>query len=77
MSQLILGTKTSHHYIRPKLPDHPNHVGKNFVVIPDPQGLLSRLGKSEIDRSREELLGMIEPSGGEQFLRSNNAESLA
>src|SRR5437763_733807 len=56
VSQLILRTKTSHHYIRPKLSNHPNHVGKNLVVIPDPQGLLCRLGKSEIDCSREKLL---------------------
>src|SRR4029077_275630 len=75
--QLILRTKTCHHYIRPKLPNHPNHVGKNLVVIPDPQSLLRRLGKSKIDRSREEVVGMIKSSSGEQFLRSDNAEALA
>src|SRR5437588_6309617 len=75
--QMILRTEASHDDIRSKPPDHPNHIGKNLVVIPDPQGLLRRLGESEINRSREKLLAMIESPSGEQFLRSNNAETLA
>ena len=77
MRQLILGTKTCHHHVWSELSDHPNHIGQNFVVIPDAHRFVSRFGKPEVGCSREELLRMVDASRIEQFLRSNNAEPLA
>jgi hypothetical protein len=74
---LILGTEARHHYIRSEIPDDPHDVSKNFVVIPEAHCLFSRFRKSEIGCSREELLRMVDASGIQQFLCSNNAEPLA
>src|SRR4026208_1117922 len=74
---VILGTETRHYHIRPKFPDDPHDVSKNFVVIPDVQRLISRLREPEVVRSREELLRVVDASRIEQFLRSNDAEALA
>src|SRR4029078_10631191 len=73
----ILGTKASHYHIRPEIPDDPHDVSKNFVVIPDVQRFVSGFGEPEVVRSGEELLRMVDASGVEQFLCSNDAESLA
>src|SRR5262249_10269131 len=77
MRLFILRTKARHYHIRPKIPDDPHDVGENFVVIPDVQRFLSRLRKPEVVRSREELLGVVDAPGLEQFFCSNNAEPLA
>ena len=49
--QLILRTEARHDYIRSELPDHPNYIGQNLVMIPDPHAFFSRLRKPEIDSS--------------------------
>src|SRR4029453_11052408 len=76
MRFLILGTEARHHYIWSEIPDYPHDVSKNFVVIPDAHRFVGRLRKPEIERSREELPGVVDTSGVEQFLCSNNAEAL-
>src|SRR4030095_5048866 len=77
MRLVVLGTKARHYNIRPEIPDDPHDVRKNFVVIPDVQRFARRLRKPKIERSREELPGMIDASRVEQFLCSNDAEALA
>src|SRR4029077_11581282 len=77
MRQSILRTEARHHHIWSELPDHPNHIGQNFVVVPEVHGLLSRFRKAEIDCSREELFAMVDASRCQQLLRSNTAEPLA
>ena len=77
MRLLILGTEARYYYIRPEIPDDPNDVSKNFVVIPDVHRFVGRFRKPEIDRSREELLRVIDAPRIEKFLCSNNAEPLA
>src|SRR2546430_15503574 len=77
MRLFILGTETRHHYIGPEIPDDPHGVSKNFVVIPDMHRFVSCLRKPEIKRSCEKLPGVVDASGVEQFLCSNNAEPLA
>src|SRR5215211_7140580 len=77
MCFLILGTEACHHYIRSEIPDDPNNVSKNFVVIPKVHRFVSRFRKSEVGCSREELLRMIDASRIEQFLRSDDTEPLA
>src|SRR5689334_14600900 len=73
---LILRTEARHYHIGAEIPDHPHHIGKNFIVTPNVQCFVSRFRKPEIDRSREELAGMVDATRIEQFLCSNNAESL-
>src|SRR5262245_3211064 len=77
MGLVILGTEARRYYIRPEFSDDPHDVSQNFVVIPDVQRFLGCLGKPEIERSREELLRMIDTSRVEQFLCSNDAEAFA
>src|ERR1700756_2502312 len=77
MRLLILGAEARYDYIRSEIPDDPHDVSENFVVVPDAQRFVSRLRKSEIDRPREELLGVVDASRIEQFLCANNAEPLA
>jgi hypothetical protein len=74
---VILGTEARYHYIRPKIPDDPYDVSKNFVVIPDVQRFISRFRKPEIECSREELPGVVDAARIQQFLCSNDAEALA
>src|ERR1700757_974104 len=73
---LILGTEARYDHIRSEIPNDPHHISENFVVIPDPQRLISRLGKTEIDRSGKELLSVIDASRIDQLFRSNNTEPL-
>src|SRR5689334_11763682 len=77
MGLLILGAKARCDHIWPEIPDDPHHVRKNFVVIPDVQRFISRLRKAKIERSREELLRMVDPSCIKQFFCSNHPEPLA
>ena len=77
MCLFILGTEARHYHIRSEIPDDPHDVSKNFVVTPDAHRFVSRLRKPEIDRSCEELPGVIDAPRIEQFLCSNNAEPLA
>ncbi len=77
MRQLILRTEARHHHVRSKIPNDPDYVRKNLVVIPEAHRFFSRFGKPEIDRSCEELFGVIDASRVEQFLCSNHAEALA
>src|SRR4029077_20235114 len=77
MRLFILGTEARHYHIRLEIPDYPHDVGKHFVVTPDAERFVSAFGHPEIDRSCEELPGMVDPSRIEQFLCSNNAEPLA
>ena len=77
MRLFILGTEARHYHIRSEIPDDPHDVSKNFVVTPDAHRFVSRLRKPEIDRSREELPGVVDAPRIEQFLCSNNAEPLA
>src|ERR1044071_5139734 len=74
MRLVILGAEARHYHIRPEIPDDPYDVSKNFVAIPDVKRLIGRLGESEIERTREELAGVVDTSRIEQFLRSNDAE---
>src|SRR5215472_357509 len=77
MRQLILRAEARHDYVRPKIPDDPDHVCKNLVVIPETQRFFSCFGKPEIGRSCEELFGVIDASRVEQFLCPNHTEALA
>src|SRR5215467_2254592 len=77
MRFVILGTEARGYHIWPEIPDDPHDVGKNFVVIPNVQRFVSCLGQPEIERSREELPGVVDASRTEQFLCANNAEALA
>src|SRR5262245_35004760 len=77
MCLVILGTEARHYYIRSEIPDDPHDVSKNLVVTPNAHRFVSRLGKPEIKRSREELPGVVNTSRIEQFLCSNNAEAFA
>ena len=77
MRLVILWTEARHYHIRPEISDDPHDISENLVVIPDVQRFVSRLRKPEIERSREELPGVIDASRIEQFLCSNDAEALA
>src|SRR5918996_6065431 len=77
MRLFILGTEARHYYIRSEIPDDPHDVSENFVVTPNSHRFGSRLRKPKIDRSCEELPGVVDTSRIEQFLCSNNAEPLA
>src|SRR5215472_8637337 len=77
MRLLILGTEARYDHVRSEIPDYPNDVSKNFVVIPNAQRFFSRLRKSKIDRACKELVGVIDAPRIQQFLCSNNAEALA
>src|SRR5690242_1080799 len=74
MRLFILGTKACHHHIRSKIPDNPHDVSKNLVVIPNVHRFVSRFRKPEVNRSREELPGVVDASRIEQFLCSKYAE---
>src|SRR4030095_9386154 len=77
MRLFILGTEARHYHVRPKTPNDPHDVSENLVVIPDVQRFISRFGKPEVVRSREELLRMVDASRVDQFLCTDNAEPLA
>src|SRR6266487_4091329 len=77
MCLVILRTEACHYYIRSETPDNPHDISENFVVIPEAHCLFRRLRKPEIERAREELPGMVDPSRVEQFLCSNNTQALA
>jgi hypothetical protein len=62
MRLLILGTEARHYHIRPEIPDDPHYVSKNFVVFPDVERFVSCLRKTEIERAREELPGVVDAS---------------
>src|SRR5215471_17558113 len=77
MRLVIFGTEARHYHIWPEIPDDPYDVSKNLVVIPNAQRFVSRLRKPKIERSREELPGVVDAPRTEQFLCSNDAEPLA
>src|SRR4051812_33289173 len=76
MRLFILGTEARHYHIRSEIPDDPHNVSENFVVTPNSHRFVSRFRKPEIDRSCEELSGVVDAPRIEQFLCSNNAEPL-
>ena len=75
--QLILRAEACHHHVRSKIPDDPDYIRENLVVIPDAQRFFSRFGKSEINSSCEELFGVIDASRIQQFLCPNYPEAFA
>src|SRR4029453_14256962 len=77
MCLVILGTEPRYYHIWPEIADDPYDFSKNFVVIPELQRFVCRLLKPEIERSGEELRGVIDASRVEQFLCSNDAEALS
>ena len=72
--QPVFRAETGHDNIRPKTPDYPDDVGKDFVVIPKSQRLFRVFGKPEIDCAGEKLLPVIDPSCRQKFLRPDKAE---
>src|SRR5438128_2745684 len=68
MRQVIFRAETRHQNVRPEFPDHPYDVCQNFVPLPNPQGFIRTLGETEVDRTGEELPGMILLPRGEEFL---------
>ena len=60
MCLFILGTEARYDHVRSEIPDDPHDVSENFVVTPDAHRFVSRLRKPEIDRSCEELPGVVD-----------------
>jgi len=77
MGEPIFRAKTGYDDVRPKAPDHPDDVRKDFVVIPKSQRLLGIFGEPKINCAGKELLPMIDPSRRQKFLRPDNAEFFA
>jgi hypothetical protein len=69
-----IGGKAGDDHIRTEVPDHPDHIGESGLMAPDLQGLLWRLGVTEVDRAGEVLLGAVETAGGQQLLRADDTE---
>ena len=67
----ILRTETRGNDIRSEASNHPNDIREDFVVIPEVKRLLRIFGKTEVDRTGEKLLAMIDPPRGQQLFRPN------
>src|SRR5712691_8489661 len=50
------------------------HVPEHGVAGPEAQRLVERLGIPEVVRARKELAGAVDPPGGEQLFRADDAE---
>ena len=74
MGHAIFRTEARHDHVRSETPDHPDDVGQNLVVIPEMKRFLRCLGETEIDRAREELPAMIDPTRGQKLFGSDQAE---
>src|SRR6266446_7441911 len=61
------------HNVRAKSPDHADHV-LEYLVAPDPFGLLRRLRIAEIFGSREVQSHAVAASGRQQFLRADQSD---
>src|SRR5712692_97230 len=61
------------HNVRAKSPDHADHV-LEYLVAPDPFGLLRRLRIAEIFGSREVQPHAVAPSCRQQFLRPDQSQ---
>src|SRR5947208_4571759 len=57
-----------------KPPHYLEYVAEQRVAGPEAQGFVDRLGIAEVVRAREELAGAVDPPGGEQLLRADDAE---
>ena len=69
-----LGGEPGNDHIGTEFPDHPDQVAEDALLSPDLEGFLRRFGIAEIDRPGEVLLGPVDPAGGQEFLRSEEAE---
>ncbi len=57
--------------------DHPDDIGEDGLVAPDPQGFIRRFGVAKVFGARKELLGSIESAGLEEFMCADHAEQWA
>ena len=74
---VVVGRETRDDDVGPEFADRPDRVGQNLVAIPEAQRLRGRLRESEIVRAREELLAVIDPARGQQFLGADDAQLFA
>src|SRR6266851_8652717 len=61
------------HHVRAKSADHADHV-LEYLIAPDPFGLLRRLRIAEIFGSREVQSHAVAASGRQQFLRPDQSQ---
>jgi hypothetical protein len=72
-----LRRETRDDHVRPEGADHADDVSQDCLPVPDPQGVLVILRKSEVFRAREVLPSPIQTPGGEQFLGASYAQLVA
>ena len=63
-----------HDDLRAEAAHHVEHVLEDRVAGPEPQRFVQRLGISEVVGAGEELAGAVDPTGGEQLFRADDAE---
>src|SRR5581483_5470046 len=54
--------------------DDTHDITEHFIVAPDAQRFLRRLGIAKINGAGEELAAAVELAGGEQFVGADEAE---
>ena len=70
----VLGREAGEDDVRPEQADHPDDVAQDLLLAPEFEGLLGGLGIAEIDGPGEELLGPVDPAGGQELLRPEEAD---
>jgi len=68
--------ETHHDHVGPELPDHLDDVLQDLLPPPLLQRLVRPLGVPEVHGAGEVLLGAVDPAGGEEFLRADDAEQV-
>ena len=61
-------------HVRLLLPDHPHDIRQRAVVSPIRHSFFDRGGETEIDGAGEILCAAVIPSGGQEFLRAEDAK---
>jgi hypothetical protein len=70
----LLSREAAHDNVRLEFPDHPDDIAEGLFPAPEFEGLLGGLGIPEIDGPGEELLGAVDPAGGQELLRPDEAD---
>src|ERR1700680_2383444 len=72
-----LGREDSDDDVRPESSDDAHDVAQYRVLVPDAEGLEIVLGKTEVERAREELASAVDPARREQLLCARDSEFIA
>ncbi len=70
----VFGCEPADDHVGPEGADHPDDIAEDFFFSPEGERLYRALRIAEIDGRGEELLGAVDPAGGQQLLGSDQPD---